>query len=182
MAPTYKIERDPESADGSTCVLRFTAGPPYEDIAFRWVGTEMWRGADVPHEINAFLRLKDWVCTRLGPSTLSRGSLYRPSFRRGSGARCLHQAPLLYQGQYFFFFYLFTGFAILGPIQGGAWEPMNWGQFERTDLAINRQCAPLSFRIVNKEWEYSHKRGFRCTFERGILHLYFNFLRTRYRR
>lgn len=41
---------------------------------------------------------------------------------------------------------------------------------------------PVLHRIVNKEWEYSHKRGFRCTFERGILHLYFNFMRTRYRR
>ena len=30
--------------------------------------------------------------------------------------------------------------------------------------------------------EYSHKRGFKCTFERGILHLYFNFKRQRYRR
>ena len=39
-----------------------------------------------------------------------------------------------------------------------------------------------SFRIVNKEWEYSHKKGFKCTFERGILHLYFNFKRYRYRR
>ncbi|CAD6207088.1 unnamed protein product [Miscanthus lutarioriparius] len=40
----------------------------------------------------------------------------------------------------------------------------------------------ISFRIVNKEWEYSHKKGFKCTFERGILHLYFNFKRHRYRR
>ena len=40
----------------------------------------------------------------------------------------------------------------------------------------------LAFRIVNKEWEYSHKRGFKCTFDRGILHLYFNFKRYRYRR
>ncbi|GAX83217.1 hypothetical protein CEUSTIGMA_g10643.t1 [Chlamydomonas eustigma] len=71
VAPTYRIEKDPQSADGSTCIIRFIAGPPYEDIAFR---------------------------------------------------------------------------------------------------------------IVNKEWEQSHKRGFRCTFERGILHVYFNFLRTRYRR
>ncbi|RRT82640.1 hypothetical protein B296_00019613 [Ensete ventricosum] len=39
-----------------------------------------------------------------------------------------------------------------------------------------------AFRIVNKEWEYSHKKGFKCTFERGILHLYFNFKRYRYRR
>ncbi|GIL56683.1 hypothetical protein Vafri_12000 [Volvox africanus] len=40
----------------------------------------------------------------------------------------------------------------------------------------------IAFRIVNKEWEYSHKRGFKCTFDRGILHVYFNFKRTRYRR
>lgn len=40
----------------------------------------------------------------------------------------------------------------------------------------------IAFRIVNKEWEYTHKRGFRCTFERGIFHLYFNFKRPRYRR
>jgi len=70
-APTYKVEPDPTSADGTTCILRFIAGPPYEDIAFR---------------------------------------------------------------------------------------------------------------VVNKEWSYSHKRGFRCSFERGILHLFFNFDRPRYRR
>jgi len=40
----------------------------------------------------------------------------------------------------------------------------------------------VAFRIVNKEWEYSHKRGFKCTFERGIFHLYVNFKRPRYRR
>ena len=40
----------------------------------------------------------------------------------------------------------------------------------------------IAFKIVNKEWEYSHKRGFRCTFERGIFHLYVNFKRSRYRR
>ncbi|KAG2491815.1 hypothetical protein HYH03_009975 [Edaphochlamys debaryana] len=40
----------------------------------------------------------------------------------------------------------------------------------------------IAFRVVNKEWEYSHKRGFKCTFDRGILHVYFNFKRTRYRR
>ncbi|KAJ0500122.1 putative cactin, central domain-containing protein [Helianthus annuus] len=37
----------------------------------------------------------------------------------------------------------------------------------------------IAFRIVNKEWEYSHKKGFKCTFERGILHVYFNFKRYR---
>ena len=40
----------------------------------------------------------------------------------------------------------------------------------------------IAFRIINKEWEYSHKKGFKCTYERGIMHLYFNFKRQRYRR
>ncbi|CAN4118274.1 unnamed protein product [Withania somnifera] len=40
----------------------------------------------------------------------------------------------------------------------------------------------IAFRIVNREWEYSHKKGFKCIFDRGILHLYFNFKRYRYRR
>ena len=40
----------------------------------------------------------------------------------------------------------------------------------------------LAFKIINKEWGHSKKRGFRCVFERGILHLYFNFKRQFYRR
>ena len=40
----------------------------------------------------------------------------------------------------------------------------------------------IAFKIVNKEWEYSNKRGFKCSFERGIFHLYINFKRARYRR
>lgn len=40
----------------------------------------------------------------------------------------------------------------------------------------------ISFRIVNKDWDYSPKKGFKCTFERGILHLYFNCKRYSYRR
>ena len=40
----------------------------------------------------------------------------------------------------------------------------------------------IAFKIVNKEWETGHRRGFRCVFERGILQLYFNFKRHRYRR
>ena len=40
----------------------------------------------------------------------------------------------------------------------------------------------IAFKIVNKKWEYSNRRGFRCTFERGVLHLYFNFINYRYRR
>ncbi len=40
----------------------------------------------------------------------------------------------------------------------------------------------LAFRIVNKQWEYGHKRGFRNSFDRGVLQLYFNFARLRYRK
>ncbi|KAF9606813.1 hypothetical protein IFM89_029270 [Coptis chinensis] len=38
----------------------------------------------------------------------------------------------------------------------------------------------IAFRIVNKYWEYSRKKGFKCTFESGILHV--NVSRYRYRR
>ena len=40
----------------------------------------------------------------------------------------------------------------------------------------------IAFKIVNKPWEYGHKRGFKCSFERGIMHLFVNFERPRYRR
>ena len=40
----------------------------------------------------------------------------------------------------------------------------------------------IAFKIVNQEWETSHKRGFRCRFERGILQLHFGFKKHRYRR
>ncbi|GHJ88471.1 hypothetical protein NliqN6_4873 [Naganishia liquefaciens] len=40
----------------------------------------------------------------------------------------------------------------------------------------------IAFRIVDKEWEYSHKRGFRSSFDRGVLQLYFNFKRQFYRK
>lgn len=40
----------------------------------------------------------------------------------------------------------------------------------------------VAFKIVNNEWEPSHRRGFRCRFEKGIFSLYFNFMRYRYRR
>jgi len=40
----------------------------------------------------------------------------------------------------------------------------------------------IAFKIVNNEWELSHKRGFKSRFERGILQLHFGFKRYRYRR
>lgn len=40
----------------------------------------------------------------------------------------------------------------------------------------------IAFRIVNKEWEYSAKRGFVCTFEDGVLKLHFKFKKVYYKR
>mmetsp|Transcript_9978 Transcript_9978/g.15061 ORF Transcript_9978/g.15061 Transcript_9978/m.15061 type:complete len:550 (-) Transcript_9978:165-1814(-) len=40
----------------------------------------------------------------------------------------------------------------------------------------------IAFKILNQEWEIGKKTGFKCIFERGVLQLYFNFKRHRYRR
>ncbi|KAL3638384.1 hypothetical protein CASFOL_017755 [Castilleja foliolosa] len=40
----------------------------------------------------------------------------------------------------------------------------------------------IAFRIVNSDWDYSRKNGFKSTFERGVLRVYFNFKRYGYRR
>ncbi|CAH0713039.1 unnamed protein product, partial [Brenthis ino] len=40
----------------------------------------------------------------------------------------------------------------------------------------------IAFKIVNREWEYSYKRGFRCHFHNNIFQLWFHFKRYRYRR
>ena len=40
----------------------------------------------------------------------------------------------------------------------------------------------IAFKIVNQQWDYGQKNGYKSVFERGILHLYFNFKRHRYRR
>jgi hypothetical protein len=40
----------------------------------------------------------------------------------------------------------------------------------------------VAFKIINREWNRSRKRGFKSTFERGVLSLYFNFATHWYRR
>lgn len=40
----------------------------------------------------------------------------------------------------------------------------------------------IAFKIVNREWNYSYKSGFRCQFHNNILQLWFHFKRYRYRR
>jgi len=40
----------------------------------------------------------------------------------------------------------------------------------------------ICFKIVNREWNYSYKTGFRSQFQNNILQLWFHFKRMRYRR
>lgn len=58
---------------------------------------------------------------------------------------------------------------------------------ENREFAILRFHAgppyeDIAFKIVNREWEYSYKRGFRCQFHNNIFQLWFHFKRYRYRR
>ena len=58
---------------------------------------------------------------------------------------------------------------------------------DNPDFAIIRFTAgppyeDIAFKIVNREWNYSYKSGFRCQFSNNILQLWFHFKRYRYRR
>ena len=58
---------------------------------------------------------------------------------------------------------------------------------DNRDFCILRiQAGPpyedIAFKIVNREWEYGYKRGFRCQFQNNIFQLWFHFKRLRYRR
>ena len=58
---------------------------------------------------------------------------------------------------------------------------------ENADFCILRIHAgppyeDIAFKIVNREWEYGYKRGFRCQFQNNIFQLWFHFKRLRYRR
>jgi hypothetical protein len=66
-------------------------------------------------------------------------------------------------------------------------------EYSLTPCTDNREFANLrfiagppyediAFEIVNAEWEYSYKRGFRCQFHNNIFQLWFHFKRYRYRR
>jgi hypothetical protein len=50
---------------------------------------------------------------------------------------------------------------------------IEWGFIGR--FKAGAPYEDIAFRIVNKEWEYGHKRGFVCMFERGVLKLHYKF-------
>lgn len=58
---------------------------------------------------------------------------------------------------------------------------------DNPDFAILRfKAGPpyedVAFKIVNREWDISHRHGFRCQFQNGIFQLWFHFRKWKYRR
>lgn len=61
-------------------------------------------------------------------------------------------------------------------------EPANTDDFCIMRFIAGPPYEDIAFKIVNREWSRSRKRGFKCTFERGVLSLYFNFNTHWYRK
>ncbi|WKX97757.1 hypothetical protein Q1695_013436 [Nippostrongylus brasiliensis] len=71
-------------------------------------------------------------------------------------------------------------------------DPTNTPSFTVTpcddpDFAVIRfKAGPpyedIAFKCVNREWEVSHKHGYKCQFQNGVFQLWFVFKRYRYRR
>ena len=61
-------------------------------------------------------------------------------------------------------------------------EPTTSDEFCIIRFRAGPPYEDVAFKIVNREWNRSRKRGFKCTFERGVLSLYFNFTTHWYRK
>jgi Cactus-binding C-terminus of cactin protein/Conserved mid region of cactin len=61
-------------------------------------------------------------------------------------------------------------------------EPTDSDEFCILRFSAGPPYEDVAFKIVNREWEYNKKHGFRCVFEKGVLQLFFNFKRQKYRR
>ena len=61
-------------------------------------------------------------------------------------------------------------------------EPADTPEFCIIRFHAGPPYEDIAFKIVNGEWEKSHRRGFKSVFQRGVLNVYFNFKRHRYRR
>ncbi|XP_023336077.1 cactin-like isoform X2 [Eurytemora carolleeae] len=60
--------------------------------------------------------------------------------------------------------------------------PTDDGDFCILKVTSGPPYEDIAFKIVNREWEYGYKRGFRCQFHNNIFQLWFHFKRYRYRR
>jgi hypothetical protein len=61
-------------------------------------------------------------------------------------------------------------------------EPTDSDEFCIIRFSAGAPYEDIAFKIINREWNRSRKQGFRSTFERGVLTLYFNFKTHWYRR
>lgn len=61
-------------------------------------------------------------------------------------------------------------------------EPADSDDFCIIRFTAGAPYEDIAFKIINREWNRSRKRGFKCTFDRGVLSLYFNFTTHWYRR
>ena len=89
--------------------------------------------------------------------------------------------PKIVQGYKFNIFYP----DLIDPLTAPTYKLYEKGEKSEYAILIFHAGPPyqdIAFKIVNNEWEPSHRRGFRCRFEKGIFSLYFNFMRYRYRR
>ena len=58
-----------------------------------------------------------------------------------------------------------------------------WHSYDQfSNLLIALVLQDIAFKIVNREWEYSWKHGFKSQFNNNIMQLWFRFKRNRYRR
>jgi hypothetical protein len=61
-------------------------------------------------------------------------------------------------------------------------EPADSNEFCILRFHAGPPYQDVAFKILNREWNRSRKRGYKCSFERGVLSLYFNFATHWYRR
>jgi len=61
-------------------------------------------------------------------------------------------------------------------------HPVENGEYCIMRVTAGPPYEDIAFKIVNREWEYGYKRGFRCQFHNNIFQLWFHFKRYRYRR
>lgn len=54
--------------------------------------------------------------------------------------------------------------------------------FEVIKFIAGNPYQDVAFRIIKQEWEYSHKHGFKCFFDSGVLRLHFRFKKQFYKR
>jgi hypothetical protein len=61
-------------------------------------------------------------------------------------------------------------------------EPADSKEFMILRFTGGPPYEDVAFKLVNREWEFGRKAGFRASFERGVLSVFFNFKRHRYRK